>query len=101
MERDRFSFAPGAYVSVKVTDCGSGINADVLPHIFEPFYTTKRTGKGTGLGLSMVYGIVKQTGGYVFVDSIVGEGCCFTFQKSGLKPPTSVGKDFNCAPQAL
>jgi two-component system cell cycle sensor histidine kinase/response regulator CckA len=101
LERDRVSVALGAYVSVKVTDCGSGINADVLPHIFEPFYTTKRTGKGIGLGLSMVYGIVKQTGGYVFVDSIVGEGCCFTFQKSGLKPPTSVGKDFNCAPQAL
>ena len=78
LERDRVSVAPGPYVSVKVTDRGSVINSDVQPHIFEPFYTTQRTGKGTGLGLSMVYGIVKQTVGYLFVESILCEGCCFT-----------------------
>jgi two-component system, cell cycle sensor histidine kinase and response regulator CckA len=78
MERDRVTLPPGAYVSVKVSDHGHGIPADKLQKVFEPFYTTKRTGEGTGLGLSTVYGIVKQSGGYVFVDSVVGQGTCFT-----------------------
>lgn len=78
MKRDRALVEPGAYVSVRVIDEGTGIPQDKLHKVFEPFYTTKRTGEGTGLGLSTVYGIVKQTGGFIFVDSAVGSGTCFT-----------------------
>ena len=77
-ERDRAVVPPGDYVVISVIDQGEGIAPDKLPKIFEPFYTTKRTGEGTGLGLSMAYGIVKQTGGYIFVDSVVGSGTSFT-----------------------
>lgn len=77
MQRDRAVVAPGRYVSVKVIDEGVGIPADKLQKVFEPFYTTKRTGEGTGLGLSTAYGIIKQTGGFIFADSNVGEGTCF------------------------
>lgn len=78
LTRDRAVVAPGTYVSVRVTDKGIGIPQDKLQKVFEPFFTTKRTGEGTGLGLSTVYGIVKQTGGFIFVDSVVGQGTCFT-----------------------
>lgn len=77
-ERDRAVVPPGSYVAISVSDQGTGISSDQLPKIFEPFYTTKRTGEGTGLGLSMAYGIVKQTGGYIFADSVVGTGTNFT-----------------------
>ncbi|TIS54989.1 MAG: response regulator [Mesorhizobium sp.] len=68
---------PADYVVVEVEDTGSGIAPDVLKKIFEPFFTTKEIGKGTGLGLSMVYGIIKQTGGFIFCDSEVGKGTVF------------------------
>ena len=76
--RDRVTVPEGQYVVVSVSDVGKGIPKDQLNRIFEPFFTTKRTGEGTGLGLSMVYGIVKQTGGFIFADSIVGEGATFS-----------------------
>ena len=77
LDRDRATIPAGDYISVTVTDEGCGIATDKLTKIFEPFYSTKRTGEGTGLGLSTVYGIVKQTGGYIFVQSAEGQGTEF------------------------
>jgi signal transduction histidine kinase/CheY-like chemotaxis protein len=68
---------PGRYVVLSVTDQGSGISEEVLTHLFEPFFTTKETGKGTGLGLATIYGIVKQNGGGIVVQSKVGCGSVF------------------------
>lgn len=78
LTRDRATVPAGDYVTVKVIDEGVGIPPDKLAKVFEPFYTTKRTGEGTGLGLSTVYGIIKQTGGYIFVDSAAESGTAFT-----------------------
>jgi len=67
-------FEPGDYVHIAITDTGCGISGDALPHVFEPFYTTKGTDKGTGLGLSMVYGFVRQSRGHVDIESELGVG---------------------------
>ncbi len=75
--RDRATVPAGDYAVIRVSDTGEGIPEDRLTKIFEPFYTTKKVGEGTGLGLSTAYGIIKQSGGFIFVDSTVGSGSVF------------------------
>jgi two-component system cell cycle sensor histidine kinase/response regulator CckA len=77
LNRDRVTVPLGEYVTVKVGDDGGGIAPDKLQKVFEPFYTTKRTGEGTGLGLSTAYGIIKQSNGFIFVDSVKDKGTTF------------------------
>jgi|GEM_PF-2218985 len=74
---DSKEIEPGDYVSLRLSDTGSGIDKVALPYIFDPFYSTKAVGKGTGLGLSMVFGFVGQSNGYIFVHSEVLKGTCF------------------------
>ncbi len=98
ISRDQARLMPGEYVVIEVRDTGNGIPPDALPKIFEPFFTTKKTGEGTGLGLSTAYGIVKQTGGFIFVESALSSGTVFTLyfpatESSEPKPPQKAPVD--------
>ena len=77
---------PGEYVLIEVADTGKGIPKEIIGKIFEPFFTTKEVGAGTGLGLSTVYGIVKQTGGFVFPESLPGHGAVFRIYLPRYRP---------------
>jgi two-component system cell cycle sensor histidine kinase/response regulator CckA len=88
-QRGDDTMPPGSYVAIEVTDTGSGIAKEHLGRIFEPFFSTKEVGAGTGLGLSTVYGIVRQTGGFIFVDSQPGAGTAFIIYLPRFEPTES------------
>jgi two-component system, cell cycle sensor histidine kinase and response regulator CckA len=77
-KESQHALPPGEYVVCDVSDSGTGIPKDIVEKIWEPFFSTKDVGKGTGLGLSMVYGIIKQTGGFIYCDSVMGQGTTFS-----------------------
>ena len=90
--------APGDWIRLQVADQGSGMPPEVMQHVFEPFYTTKPKGEGTGLGLSTVYGIVKQSGGFIELESEVGKGTTFSVYLPSCDEAWSVACDVDTRP---
>src|SRR5213080_5613413 len=92
----------GEFVAIRVSDTGVGIAPDILPHVFEPYFTTKEVGKGTGLGLSQVYGFAKQSGGTATIASTVGRGTVITLylpRTQDLPSPSIARLEPEAAPQ--
>lgn len=89
---------PGQYIMLSVTDTGTGIDPEIQGQIFEPFFTTKERDKGTGLGLATVYGVVKQSGGYIAVESEKGNGASFKVYLPRIEQPTEVRAESIPAP---
>jgi signal transduction histidine kinase len=79
-------------LSIVVQDSGIGITPEDLPHVFEPFYSTKKDGQGVGLGLSVVYGIVERHGGSISVDSALGKGTTFTMKFARTQTSSTSGR---------